>query len=210
MVVLQPRPGARSRAYRWGEDGLAGISDERQRICLALALWNEQDPILKERLFGLTNREGNHGEDVKEYYFYVDNLPTHSYQRWLYKYPQAAYPYADLVATNARRSRHEMEYELLDTGVFAEDRYFDVEVTYAKAGVDDLVCRIAVTNRGPDDAPIHLLPTLWFRNTWTFHPAHGAPVAAPRRRRLARRAGRPPRARHVAPPRQRWRGVALL
>ncbi len=161
---------ARSRAYRWGEDGLAGISDERQRMCLALALWNEQDPILKERLFGLTNREGNHGEDVKEYYFYVDNLPTHSYQRWLYKYPQAAYPYADLVATNARRSRHEMEYELLDTGVFAEDRYFDVEVTYAKAGVDDLVCRIAVTNRGPDDAPIHLLPTLWFRNTWSFHP----------------------------------------
>ena len=134
-----------------------------------------QDPILKERLFGLTGREGNHGEDVKEYYFYVDNLPTHAYQRWLYKYPQAAYPYADLVATNTRRSRHEMEYELLDTGVFAADRYFDVEVTYAKAGVDDLVCRIAITNRGPDAAPIHLLPTLWFRNTWTFHPHTARP-----------------------------------
>jgi hypothetical protein len=161
---------ARSRAYRWGEDGLAGISDEHQRLCLSLALWNEQDPILKERLFGLTNSEGNHGEDVKEYYFYVDNLPTHSYQRWLYKYPQAAYPYDDLVATNARRSRHEMEYELLDTGVFDDDRYFDVEVTYAKAGPEDLLCRITVTNRGPEDAPIRVLPTLWFRNTWSFPP----------------------------------------
>ena len=129
---------ARSRAYRWGEDGLAGQSDEHQRLCLALAFWNEQDPILKERLFGLTNGEGNHGEDVKEYYFFLDNLPTHSYQRWLYKYPHAAYPYDDLVATNAARSRHEPEYELVDTGVFDGDRYFDIEVEYAKAGPDDL------------------------------------------------------------------------
>ena len=161
---------ARSRAYRWGEDGLAGQCDEHQRLCFALALWNEHDPILKERLFGLTNSEGNHGEDVKEYYFFVDNLPTHSFQRWLYKYPQAAYPYEDLVATNRSRSRHEAEYELLDTGIFDDDRYFDVEVTYAKADTGDLVCRITVHNRGPDDAPIHLLPTLWFRNTWTFPP----------------------------------------
>jgi hypothetical protein len=167
---------ARSRAYRWGEDGLAGISDEHQRLCFALALWNERDPIVKERLFGLTNTEGNHGEDVKEYYFYVDNLPTHSYQRWLYKYPQAAFPYADLVQTNARRSRFEMEYELLDTGVFDDDRYFDVEVTYAKAGPEDLVCRIAVTNRGPHEAPIHVLPTLWFRNTWSFPPHTARPT----------------------------------
>ncbi len=144
--------------------------DEHQRLCFALALWNEQDPIVKERLFGLTNSEGNHGEDVKEYYFFVDNMPTHSYQRWLYKYPHAAYPYADLIETNRARSRFEMEYELLDTGVFDDDRYFDVEVTYAKAGPHDLLCRIEVHNRGPDDAPIHLLPTLWFRNTWTFQP----------------------------------------
>src|SRR6476659_8596672 len=137
---------ARSRAYRWGEDGIAGISDNKQRLCLALALWNERDPILKERLFGLTNAEGNHGEDVKEYYFYVDNLPTHSYQRWLYKYPQAAYPYADLVTTNRQRSRTEFEYELLDTGVFDDDRYFDVEVVYAKASEHDLLCRITVSN----------------------------------------------------------------
>jgi Mannosylglycerate hydrolase MGH1-like glycoside hydrolase domain len=166
---------ARSRAYRWGEDGLAGQCDEHQRLCFALALWNEQDPILKERLFGLTNSEGNHGEDVKEYYFYVDNLPTHSYQRWLYKYPQRAYPYDDLVGTNRSRSRFEMEYELLDTGIFDDDRYFDVEVTYAKAAEDDLVCRIVVSNRGPDDAPLHVLPTLWFRNTWTFDPGGPKP-----------------------------------
>ena len=161
---------ARSRAYRWGEDGLAGISDEQQRMCFALALWNEHDPILKERLFGLTNAEGNHGEDVKEYYFYVDNTPSHAYQRWLYKYPQAAFPYDDLVTTNARRTRSEMEYELLDTGIFDDDRYFDVEVEYAKASPDDLVCVLTVHNRGPDDAPIHLLPTLWFRNTWSWAP----------------------------------------
>jgi hypothetical protein len=161
---------SRSRAYRWGEDGLAGISDDQQRLCLAIALWNEHDPILKERLFGLTNAEGNHGEDVKEYYFYVDNVPTHSYQRWLYKYPQTAFPYGDLVATNAGRSRHEMEYELLDTGVFDDGRYFDVEVEHAKVTPDDIVCRITVHNRGPEDAPIHVLPTLWFRNTWSWAP----------------------------------------
>jgi hypothetical protein len=167
---------ARSRAYRWGEDGLAGISDERQQLCFAIALWNEHDPILKERLFGLTNAEGNHGEDVKEYYFFVDNTPSHAYQRWLYKYPQAAYPYADLVDTNARRTRTDMEYELLDTGVFDDDRYFDVEVEYAKADPEDIVCCITVHNRGPEDAPIHLLPTLWFRNTWSWAPFDPVPV----------------------------------
>ena len=142
---------SRSRAYRWGEDGLAGVSDEQQRLCLSVALWNEHDPILKERLFGLTNSEGNHGEDVKEYYFYVDNVPSHSYQRWQYKYPQAPFPYGDLVASNRARSRHEMEYELLDTGVFDDGRYFDVEVEHAKASPDDLLCRITVHNRGTDD-----------------------------------------------------------
>ena len=159
---------ARSRAYHWGEDGLAGISDEKQRLCFALALWNGKDPILKERLFGLTNSEGNHGEDVKEYYFYLDSTPTHSYMRWLYKYPQRAYPYADLVETNGRRSRKELEYELLDTGVFDGDRYFDVQVEYAKAAPEDLLVRITVANRGPEPATIHLLPTLWFRNTWSW------------------------------------------
>ncbi len=157
---------ARSRAYRWGEDGIAGVSDDHQRLCLALALWNGVDPILKERLFGLTNAEGNHGEDVKEYYFFVDATPTHSYLREIYKYPQREYPYADLVQTNRDRSRHEMEYELLDTGVFDDDRYFDVEVEYAKAGPDDLLMRVTAHNRGPEPAPLHLLPTLWFRNTW--------------------------------------------
>jgi hypothetical protein len=161
---------ARSRAYRWGEDGIAGVSDDQQRLCLAVALWNERDPILKERLFGLTNSEGNHGEDVKEYYFYLDNLPTHSYQRLLYKYPQAEFPYADLVDTNHARSRHEMEYELLDTGVFDEDRYFDVEVEYAKVGPEDLLCRVTAHNRGPESATLHVLPTLWFRNTWSWPP----------------------------------------
>ena len=159
---------ARSRAYRWGEDGIAGISDDKQRLCLALALWNERDPILKERLFGLTNAEGNHGEDVKEYYFYVDNLPTHSYERYLYKYPQAEFPYEDLVAVNRARSRHDMEYELLDTGVFDKDRYFDVEVEHAKHGPEDIVCRITVHNRSDRDAAVHVLPTLWFRNTWSW------------------------------------------
>jgi hypothetical protein len=157
---------ARSRAYRWGEDGLAGISDNRQRLCFAIALWNGNDPILKERLFGLSNSEGNHGEDVKEYYFYLDNTPSHAYMKYLYKYPQAAFPYDDLVSTNRRRSRDEMEYELLDTGVFEGDRYFDVFVEYAKHGIDDLLVKITVYNRGPDRAELHLLPTLWFRNDW--------------------------------------------
>ncbi len=158
---------ARSRAYRWGEDGLAGISDDKQRLCFALALWNGKDPILKERLFGLTNNEGNHGEDVKEYYFYLDSTPTHSYMKYLYKYPQAAYPYADLVATNRHRSKNDMEYELLDTGVFNENRYFDIFVEYAKDGPEDLLVRITAANRGPDSAELHLLPTLWFRNDWS-------------------------------------------
>jgi len=158
---------ARSRAYRWGEDGIAGISDDNQHLCFALALWNGKDPILKERLFGLTNSEGNHGEDVKEYYFYLDNTPTHSYMKYLYKYPQAAYPYAELVETNRRRSRYEMEYELLDTGVFKEDRYFDVFVEYAKGGPEDILVRITAANRGPETAELHVLPTLWFRNNWS-------------------------------------------
>jgi Glycosyl hydrolase family 63 C-terminal domain len=158
---------ARSRAYRWGEDGMAGISDDKQRLCFALALWNGKDPILKERLFGLTNSEGNHGEDVKEYYFYLDSTPTHSYMKYLYKYPQAAYPYDDLVATNRRRSRNDMEYELLDTGVFNDDRYFDVFVEYAKDDPEDILVKITAANRGPDAYELHLLPTLWFRNDWS-------------------------------------------
>src|SRR5436190_23961807 len=165
---------ARSRAYRWGEDGLAGISDDRQRLCFALALWNGRDPILKERLFGLTNAEGNHGEDVKEYYFYLDSTPTHSYMKYLYKYPHAAYPYDNIVKTNAERSRLEPEYELLDTGVFDGDRYFDVFVEYAKASAEDILVRITVTNRGPEAASLHLLPTLWFRNTWSWGPESSA------------------------------------
>ena len=157
---------SRWRAYRWGEDGIAGISDDHQRLCFAVALWNGADPILKERLFGLTNAEGNHGEDVKEYYHYLDNTPTHSYQRYLYRYPQSPFPYAELVIANAARSRLEPEYELIDTGVFDEDRYFDVDIEYAKAGPTDVLVRITCHNRGPDDADLHLLPTLWFRNTW--------------------------------------------
>jgi hypothetical protein len=157
---------ARSRAYRWGEDGLAGISDDKQHLCFALAVWNGKDPILKERLFGLTNSEGNHGEDVKEYYFYLDSTPTHSYMKYLYKYPQAAYPYSDLVETNRRRSKNDMEYKLLDTGVFKDDRYFDVFVEYAKDGPEDILVKITTANRGPEPAELHLLPTLWFRNNW--------------------------------------------
>jgi Glycosyl hydrolase family 63 C-terminal domain len=157
---------ARSRIYRWGEDGIAGISDDRQILCFSLALWNGADPILKERLFGLTNSEGNHGEDVKEYYFYVDSTPTHSYMKMLYKYPQKAYPYDDLVQTNKKRSRSEAEYELLDTGVFDQNRYFDVFVEYAKADTDDLLISVTAHNRGDQDAALHLLPTLWFRNIW--------------------------------------------
>src|SRR5690349_6675760 len=163
-----PHDHARSRAYRWNEDGLAGISDRHQLICFALALWNERDPILKERLFGLTGSEGNHGEDVKEYYFYLDSTPTHSYMKYLYKYPQAEFPYARLVEENRRRGKQEPEYELLDTGVFDEDRYFDVVVEYAKATPEDILVRISVSNRGPDAAPLHLLPTIWFRNTWSW------------------------------------------
>ena len=167
---------ARSRAYRWGEDGLGGISDDHQVLCFALALWNGRDPILKERAFGLANSEGNHGEDVKEYYFYLDSTPTHSYMKYLYKYPQAAYPYDDLVATNRGRGKHEAEYELLDTGVFDDNRYFDVFVEYAKAAPDDVLIRISVCNRGPDAAPLHVLPTLWFRNTWS-QPGGGSKPA---------------------------------
>ncbi|MDD5759493.1 MAG: hypothetical protein PHI06_10475 [Desulfobulbaceae bacterium] len=158
---------SRSRTYRWGEDGIAGISDDKQHLCFSLALWNGKDPILKERLFGLTNSEANHGEDVKEYYFYLDSTPTHSYMKYLYKYPQAAFPYADLVETNGRRTREEMEYELLDTGVFNEDRYFDIFVEYAKGDAEDILIQITAVNRGPDRAELHLLPTLWFRNDWS-------------------------------------------
>ena len=159
---------ARSRAYRWGEDGIAGICDERQRLCLALALWNGADPILKERMFGLSNGEGNHGEDVKEYWFYLDSTPTHSYLKCQYKYPQREFPYWDLVSTNRQRTKQQMEYELLDTGVFDEDRYFDVVVEYAKAAPDDILMLVTAHNRGPEPATLHLLPTLWFRNTWSW------------------------------------------
>ncbi len=163
-----PHDHARSRAYRWGEDGLAGISDNHQRLCFALALWNGQDPILKERIFGLTGSEGNHGEDVKEYYFYLDSTPTHSYMKYLYKYPQMAFPYRQLVQGNRQRTRRDLEYELLNTGVFDHDRYFDIFVEYAKATTDDLLIRITAVNRGPEPAALHLLPTLWFRNTWSW------------------------------------------
>ena len=166
---------ARSRAYRWGEDGLAGISDDQQRLCFALALWNGKDPILKERLFGLTNGESNHGEDVKEYYFYLDSTPTHSYMKYLYKYPQAAYPYENLVNTSRGRSRNEFEYELVDTGVFDQDRYFDVFVEYAKETPEDLLIQISIHNRGPEPAELHVLPTLWFRNQWSWHCGAGRP-----------------------------------
>ena len=170
---------ARSRTYRWGEDGIAGWSDDRQQLCLALALWNGRDPILKERMFGVTNTEGNHGEDVKEYYFYVDGVPTHAYMKMVYKYPQREYPYADLVATNSSRNRTDFEYELLDTGAFEGNRYFDVEVEYAKAAPEDTLLRVTVHNRGPEDASLRLLPILWFRNTWSWGddaPRSGKPV----------------------------------
>src|SRR6266576_2418381 len=159
---------ARSRAYRWGEDGLAGISDDKQNLCFALSLWNGKDPILKERLFGLTNSEGNHGEDVKEYYFYLDSTPTHSYMKYLYKYPQAEFPYARLVDENRRRSKQDPEFELMDTGVFDDNRNFDVVVEYAKAGVEDILIKITTSNRGPEAAEIHFLPTVWFRNRWSW------------------------------------------
>jgi Glycosyl hydrolase family 63 C-terminal domain len=163
-----PHDHARSRAYRWGEDGIGGVSDDKQNLCLSFALWNGKDPILKERLFGLTNSEGNHGEDVKELYYYLDATPTHSYLKMLYKYPQREFPYAQLVAENARRGKDQPEFELLDTGIFDDDRYFDVFVEYAKAAPDDLILRVTVHNRGPDEAMIHLLPQLWFRNSWSW------------------------------------------
>ena len=163
-----PHDHARSRAYRWGEDGLLGITDRECRLCFALALWNGHDPILKERLFGLTGAEGNHGEDVKEHYFYLDSTPTHSYMKALYKYPQAEFPYDWLIDENRRRGKTEPEFELADTGIFDEDRYFDVFAEYAKDAPDDILIRITVTNRGPEAATLHVLPTLWFRNTWSW------------------------------------------
>ena len=163
-----PHDHARSRTYRWNEDGIGGISDRHQRICFAVAMWNKRDPILKERLYGLTGIEGNHGEDVKELYYYLDSTPTHSYMKFLYKYPQAEYPYARLIDENRRRSKYEGEFELLDTGIFDDDRYFDVFVEYAKADVEDILIKITIANRGPEDAMINLLPTVWFRNTWTW------------------------------------------
>ncbi|MEW6683239.1 MAG: glucosidase [Nitrospirota bacterium] len=185
-----PHDHARSRAFRWTEDGLAGFCDRHQYICFALALWNERDPILKERLFGLSGHEGNHGEDVKEYYFYLDSTPTHSYVRTLYKYPQAAFPYDRLVAENQRRGRTHPEFELLETGVFDGNRYFDVFVEYAKAAPDDVLIRISVVNRGPEAAPLRLLPTVWFRNTWAW----GLDARIP----ALRRVGGPPNARVIA------------
>ena len=166
---------ARSRAYRWGEDGIGGISDRHQRVCFALALWNGRDHILKERLFGLTGNEGNHGEDVKEYYFYLDSTPTHSYMKYLYKYPQAAFPYDQLVAENHNRGKRDPEFELMDTGVFNENRYFDVFMEYAKAAPEDILIKITAWNRGPEEAQLDLLPTLWFRNIWSFGEKHGHP-----------------------------------
>ena len=168
-----PHDHARSKAYRWNEDGLAGISDRKQNLCFALALWNGRDPILKERLFGLTGSEGNHGEDVKEYYFYLDSTPTHSYMKYLYKYPHAEFPYSQLIERNRHRSKHEGEYELMDTGAFAEDRYFDVFVEYAKADVEDILIKITIANRGPEAATLHVLPTLWFRNRWGWGNGKG-------------------------------------
>jgi Glycosyl hydrolase family 63 C-terminal domain len=174
-----PHDHARSRAYRWGEDGILGISDNHQRLCFAVTLWNGRDPILKERYFGLTGSQGNHGEDVKEYYFYLDATPTHSYMKGLYKYPQGEFPYARLIEENGGRGRREREFELLDSGIFQDGRYFDVAVEYAKAAPEDILVRITVSNRGPETAPVHVLPTLWFRNTWAWD--HGA-----KRPRLAR------------------------
>ena len=179
---ILPHDHARSKAYRWGEDGIAGICDNHQRLCLAFAFWNGRDPILKERLFGLTGNEGNHGEDVKECYYYLDSTPTHSYMKCLYKYPQVEFPYAWLVEEARRRNRLQPEFELIDTGIFDEDRYFDIFVEYAKADVDDMLARVTVVNRGPDPARLHLLPTLWFRNTWSWG-------RSPMRRRTPSRIG---------------------
>jgi hypothetical protein len=170
-----PHDHARSRAYHWGEDGIGGFCDNRQRLCLAVALWNGKDPILKERMFGLSNREGNHGEDVKELYYYVDAAPTYSYARMLYKYPQAAFPYDLLVQENARRNRRQPEFEIIDTGIFDADRYFDVDIEYGKAGAEDILLRLTVTNRGPEEASIHVLPQVWFRNTWSWAAGSAKP-----------------------------------
>jgi hypothetical protein len=171
-----PHDHARSRVYRWGEDGLLGFTDRECRLCFAVALWNGCDPILKERLFGLTGSEGNHGEDVKENYYYLDATPTYCYARALYKYPQKEFPYARLVEENRHRGLAGPEFELADTGVFDSNRYFDIQVEYAKAGPDDLLIRVSATNRGPDPAPLYVLPTLWFRNTWRWQPTNeGSP-----------------------------------
>ncbi|HEX4645017.1 MAG TPA: glucosidase, partial [Verrucomicrobiae bacterium] len=175
-----PHDQARSRAYRWGEDGLLGITDRECRVCFALALWNGRDPILKERLFGLNGPEGNHGEDVKEQYFYLDSTPTHSYLKALYKYPQAEFPYARLVEENRRRTRHDPEFELEDTGVFDGGRYFDVFAEYAKRGPNDILIRVTVANRGPEAATLHVLPTVWFRNTWIWGCTHEGCSLKPR------------------------------
>src|SRR5690606_20758021 len=173
-----PHVQSTALAYLWGVDGLPRISDDQQQLCFALALWNGRDTVLKERLFGLTGTQRNHAEDVKEYYFYLDSTPTHSYMKYLYKYPQAAYPYETLVSANARRNRHEFEYELLDTGIFDEDRYFDVFVEYAKASPEDILIRITAANRGPAAATLHVLPTLWFRNTWSWYTDAAKPRLA--------------------------------
>jgi hypothetical protein len=193
-----PHDHARSRAYRWNEDGLFGISDRHQHVCFALALWNGRDPILKERLFGLTNSEGNHGEDVKECYFYLDNVPTHSYMKALYKYPQAPFPYAELVEENRRRGKDRPEYEILDTGIFADDRYWDVLVEYAKAAPEDILVQITATNRGPDEATLDVLPTIWFRNRWSWdddaaRPRLSATRGGGRIAIVVEDAGQPPR-----------------
>src|SRR6202011_4559829 len=172
----RPHDPGRSRAYRWGEDGLAGFCDVEQRLCLGLALWNGRDPILKERAFGLTGAQGNHGEDVKEYWWYLDAVPSHAWNRWRYHYPQRAYPYEDLIGVNAARGRLEPEYELLDTGAFDSGRYWIAEVHYAKASPDDLLMAISVTNAGPDPATLHVLPTAWFRNTWSWGDDPAQPV----------------------------------
>ncbi|HET9411004.1 MAG TPA: glucosidase, partial [Candidatus Dormibacteraeota bacterium] len=163
-----PHDHARSRAYRWNEDGLAGICDDRQILCFAFAFWNTRDPILKERIFGLTGNQGNHGEDAKEYWFYLDSTPTHSWMRWRYLYPQMEFPYQQLIDENRRRGRNDPEYELLDTGVFDGDRYWEITIDYAKADADDLLIRCAVRNAGPEAAEIDVIPTLWFRNTWSW------------------------------------------
>ena len=202
-----PHEHARSRAYRWGEDGLMGISDRHQYVCFSIALWNGKDPILKERLFGLTGSQGNHGEDVKECYYYLDSTPTHSYMKALYKYPQREFPYRQLVDENRTRGRRDPEFELLDSGLFDDDRYFDVFTEYAKASPDDILIRVRVFNRGPEAATVHLLPTLWFRNTWSWG------LGARRQRLRGGRAGRGLRddrrgERVLRPPRPVLRGRA--